>query len=106
MADLKKLRKKLENRLTELETEAKTIDSELRVPGDQDTEERAIELETEEVLEGLGNAAVAEIEQIRNALNRMDMGTYGICLVCGDDIDDRRLDAVPHTPRCINCAGN
>jgi RNA polymerase-binding transcription factor DksA len=104
MPDLKKLRKKLEDRIAELEKEARAIDSELRAPGDQDTEERAIELETEEVLEGLGNAAVAEIEQTRNALNRMDNGTYGICLVCGDDIDERRLEAVPHTPRCINCA--
>lgn len=106
MADIKKLRKRLEKRLAELETETRVIDSELREPGDQDTEERAIELETEEVLEGLGNAAVAEIEQIRNALNRMDNDTYGICIVCGDDIDDRRLEAVPHTPRCINCAGS
>jgi len=106
MADFKKLRKRLEDRLAELEAETKFIDSELREPGDQDTEERAIELESEEVLEGLGNAAVAEIEQIRNALNRMDNDTYGICVVCGDEIDDRRLEAVPHTPRCINCAGS
>ena len=105
MANLKKLRKRLEDRLSELQAETKTIDSELREPGDQDTEERAIELESEEVLESLGIAAVAEMQQIENALNRMETGTYGICVVCGDDIDDRRLEAVPYTPRCINCAG-
>ena len=97
-------RRELLDRIEELEAEARSIDSELREPGDQDTEERAIELESEEVLEGRGIVVNAEIEQIRNALGRMDTGTYGICIVCGDDIDDRRLEAVPQTPRCINCA--
>ena len=28
----------------------------------------------------------------------------GQCVVCGQDIDDRRLAALPHSDRCIRCA--
>lgn len=36
--------------------------------------------------------AVADIDQ---ALMRMREGSYGICVRCGDEIDERRLEALP-----------
>ena len=37
---------------------------------------------------------------IREALARMEEGTYGTCVDCGDAIDLARLRAIPWTPRC------
>jgi DnaK suppressor protein len=36
-------------------------------------------------------------------LLRIQDGTFGTCVHCGDDISRRRLEAVPWTPFCIRC---
>jgi len=41
--------------------------------------------------------------KIREALQRIDEGTFGICEDCGQRIDDRRLSARPVTSQCIEC---
>lgn len=101
--NLDDVRKKLEARRAELNSEAKDIDAELREPESPDAEERAIELENHEVLERLGEAAVKEIADIEAALTRIELGTYGVCVSCGEDISDARLDAVPYATRCTDC---
>jgi DnaK suppressor protein len=45
---------------------------------------------------------LAEIEQ---SLRRMETGEYGVCGVCGEAIPIARLNAIPWTRRCVNCAG-
>lgn len=97
------MKRRLEKRLAELNRETRAIDAELHEPGNPDFEERAIEIEGEEVLEGLGNVALDEMAQIKSALTRIDAGTYGVCTVCGNDIADARLDAVPYAARCVGC---
>ena len=37
---------------------------------------------------------------ITEALARIEAGTYGSCVVCGERIDDERLDARPEVPTC------
>ncbi len=37
------------------------------------------------------------------ALRRVDEGSYGLCLDCGEPIDERRLAALPATPFCTAC---
>lgn len=55
--------------------------------------------------------ALAHIEQARNrlhqvdeALERMDEGTYGVCVDCGEEIPPARLEARPLSIRCVDCA--
>ena len=43
------------------------------------------------------------ISKIKEALDRLDNGTFGICEECGGDISDARLKARPVTTLCINC---
>ncbi len=43
------------------------------------------------------------IEKIKEALERIDNGTFGICEVCGTDIGEERLKARPVTTLCIEC---
>lgn len=42
-------------------------------------------------------------KQIDQALERIDMGEYGVCRACGQDIDERRLEIVPTTRICVPC---
>ena len=40
---------------------------------------------------------------VRAALARIDQGVYGICADCEEEIDPKRLNAVPWAPLCIRC---
>jgi DnaK suppressor protein len=43
------------------------------------------------------------ISKVKEALDRLDQGTFGICEECGEDISDKRLKARPVTTLCIKC---
>ncbi|HWI41650.1 MAG TPA: RNA polymerase-binding protein DksA [Verrucomicrobiae bacterium] len=43
------------------------------------------------------------LNKIREALGRIDDGTFGICEKCGEDISEGRLKARPVTTLCIDC---
>ena len=43
-----------------------------------------------------------ELEEVEDALRRIDDGTYGKCIDCGRPIEADRLEAVPWTPYCFN----
>jgi len=43
------------------------------------------------------------VKKLREALQRIDDGTFGICEVCGKDISEKRLMARPVTTLCIDC---
>jgi DnaK suppressor protein len=43
------------------------------------------------------------LRKVRGALNRLARGTYGACLHCEEDINPKRLAAVPWTAYCIQC---
>lgn len=94
----------LKARLDELSGRLRRIDDELDQPVSERFEEQATEREDEEVLEDLGAAGLREIRMIEAALDRAEQGTYGICVRCGEAIGDERLDVVPQTPFCRDCA--
>ena len=95
----------LEARLRELDTRLHVIEDELDSHQSKDWGELAVEREEDEVLEGIGRSGLAEIEQIRAALARIADGSYGFCVTCGNEISAERLDVLPATPFCRNCAG-
>jgi DnaK suppressor protein len=41
------------------------------------------------------------LQQVREALKRVDAGTFGQCLVDGRPISEKRLNAIPWTPYCL-----
>lgn len=43
------------------------------------------------------------ISKVKEALERIDDGSYGVCELCGEDISDKRLEARPVTTCCIDC---
>lgn len=92
-------------RRNELLSRLKGIDAELESHHSQDWEELAVERETDEVLEHLGEAGLKEVRLIDMALARMKDGSYGICMQCGERISAKRLDVLPFTGVCRACAG-
>ncbi len=43
------------------------------------------------------------IKKIKDALKRIEDGTYGYCDICGEEISLKRLEARPVTSKCISC---
>jgi DnaK suppressor protein len=44
------------------------------------------------------------LAQVEAALRRLDNGSYGTCENCGRPINPERLEAIPYTAYCIDCA--
>ena len=44
-----------------------------------------------------------ELEEINEALKKIDEGTYGICEMCEEPISEERLKVKPHAKYCIIC---
>jgi len=105
MKNYEEIAKTLERRLVELTSNITDIDSELRSSLSADWAEQATQLEDQDALEGLEKTKLQEIAQIREALQRIGQGSYGVCLKCGEAIDLRRLKAQPTATRCVSCAG-
>ncbi|WP_207935231.1 TraR/DksA C4-type zinc finger protein, partial [Helicobacter cinaedi] len=44
-----------------------------------------------------------EMRDIRNSLQKLKDGIFGICEMCDDEIDVERFKVKPHAKYCINC---
>lgn len=104
MHDIEAPKARLETMLTELEERQQRIDEDLGDPLDPDSSERAVEMEDDVSLEGEAALVAREIASVRRALARLDDGSYGTCLRCGEEIAPARLEARPEAALCISCA--
>ncbi len=80
------------------------IDKDVRHKVSADWVEQATERENDEVLDSLGNTAEQELAMIDTALRRIDSGDYFFCSVCGATIPESRLELLPFSTRCVDCA--
>jgi len=107
-ADVDRLRQKLEFQLHEtrqflrhMEREAKSLD----VEATQDSADRCvISLSKESLYERISQRRTV-LRLIEAALKRIADGSFGICVGCGDGIQDQRLQALPWTQFCLRCQG-
>ena len=83
--------------------------------GDPDSDDAAIDVER-----GFADSAHSTAERARllsvmkalranlrwvdRALNKMELGTYGVCERCGNEIPLERLEALPWAILCVECA--
>jgi RNA polymerase-binding transcription factor DksA len=104
MADTATLIQRLKARRAELVQDLEQIEDALDDEPPKDWEDRAAERQGDEVLEAMGQHDQDELRRIDAALERYAAGDYGVCVKCGDDIAPERLEAVPETPFCANCA--
>ncbi|MCO5322212.1 MAG: TraR/DksA family transcriptional regulator [Microthrixaceae bacterium] len=87
----------LESRLAEVPTEPSGVSD-----GWGETEHLTLAEQAELTvhLDWMAQAALGEIEA---AFERLDAGTYGYCVTCGDAIGAERLEALPAAAHCVNC---
>jgi RNA polymerase-binding transcription factor len=53
---------------------------------------------------GVGNSLLVTEEKLERALAKLEEGSYGRCDRCGEPIAPGRLEAVPESVVCIDCA--
>jgi RNA polymerase-binding protein DksA len=104
MPDIAAAKDRLNKMLAELEGRQQRIGEDLEEPLNPDSSERAVEMEDDASLEGQAVLLEREIASVRRALARIDDGTYGECVRCGESIAPARLEARPEAALCINCA--
>lgn len=69
-----------------------------------DWSDQASERENDEVLVSLGDSSEQELVMVKQALQRIDDGSYFHCSECGAEIPRARLDLLPFTAHCVDCA--
>lgn len=99
-------RKTYEKQIDELKAEAQELVEEME-PGDIQFDEESgeggttsVDRELDLVLSAQASAVIEDIDQ---ALAKIEAGTYGICENCGQLITKARLEALPYARLCIQC---
>jgi len=71
--------------------------------GAQDIADKASNSYTKEFLFSLSNSERDVLQLVDEALERLGDRRYGFCVVCEDEMDKKRLEAVPWAKHCISC---
>ena len=69
----------------------------------QDIADKAANSYTKEFLFSLSNSERRLLQQVDDALTRIDGRRYGVCASCEDSMNLKRLQAVPWAILCIRC---
>lgn len=99
-SELETLRADLRARLEKYEAHQHRQDGAL----EKDSEEQAVQIQNDEVVDSLEEEVRIELGQIEHALRRLANGQGDECEQCGENIDPRRLQILPYTTMCIKCA--
>jgi RNA polymerase-binding transcription factor len=97
----KLLQKKLE--ILEAYNKNKTYGKEADGEGAQDIADKASNSYAKEFLFSLSNSERDMLQLVDEALGRIDGRRFGVCVSCEDEMDKRRLEAVPWARHCISC---
>jgi DnaK suppressor protein len=98
---------RLQTLRNELTQRIDSIDSDIhhkKEPVEKDFAEQVTQRENDEVLSAIDEEAQQTVFLIDKALAQIKAGTYGTCSVCGEEIAEQRLQALPYATTCINCA--
>jgi DnaK suppressor protein len=107
--DKKKLdnfKKRLEERQQALRKTVSRTEEDGRIADQdsaQDIADRAASSYTKEFLFSQSNNERQLLQMVETALQRIREGSFGECVGCGNEINARRLEAVPWTRYCIEC---
>jgi len=69
----------------------------------QDVADRAANSYNKEFLFHQSNTDRQLLQMVDAALERIREGSFGECISCGNEINPKRLEAVPWTRHCIEC---
>lgn len=71
--------------------------------GAQDLADMASSAYAKEFLFSLSNTERDLLRLVDDALRRIDKANYGVCVVCANPVERKRLDAVPWARHCLAC---
>ncbi len=106
------VREKLEAQLVKLQADLATIEKSLDLKNRTDVARpgfgKRVGDYTSEVIERTTREGSAQnlrtmIAEVERAIERVDEGTYGFCVDCGQPINPERLEVKPSATQCIDC---
>lgn len=103
---LENFKKRLEDRQRELRATVNRTAQDGREADQesaQDVADRAAQSYNKEFLFHQSNNERQLLQMVESALSRIHEGTFGQCISCGEEINPKRLEAVPWTRHCIEC---
>jgi len=106
--DIQRLRQKLEFErretrqfLRRVEEEAQSLNADTTL----DSGDRSVISLSKETLFERSSQRRTVLRLVEAALKRIADGSFGVCIGCGDEIQSRRLEALPWTQFCLRCQG-
>lgn len=69
----------------------------------RDFADQPAQRENDQAIDRLRVLTEWELDQIDSALVRIALGDYGTCARCGQAIDAKRLELLPHAELCASC---
>ena len=97
MEQKKTLLDSLADQSEDMKNLVKTVDS-----GDE--ADVAADVIDRQLLTSIGTQDAIRLQQIENALDRINQDKYGRCIKCGKEIPAERLEVLPYALMCIQCA--
>jgi DnaK suppressor protein len=102
-AERERLQEMIDDYARELEEARMTESSSDRSPDPGNAEASSMKVEYAKEL-SLEQNTLELLGKVEHALSRMDSGGYGICERCGKAIPMERLDVLPYSTLCVDCA--
>ena len=96
------LEKRLREKERELWADMTRTEAEARTSGVAETQNGDVAAESKESLFQETTSDWNVFTQVRDALQRIEKGTYGTCVDCGRQIEEHRLDSLPWTAYCLD----
>ena len=101
-ATRRRLSKEYENLIKSI-NRSRLAAEEIKLENTKDEGDLATISHERELLYNLHESDYARLRYLEHAMKAMDRGDYGECVRCGEDINAKRLEAVPWATTCIRC---
>ena len=98
---LEEIQAELERSIAVLKGEAEQDERVSDYP--QDPADAGANLSESERTQAVLHVARTQHSEVLEALRRVEIGTYGTCVVCGGGVPEGRLEAKPEAARCVPC---
>lgn len=100
--NIRELEKQLRDKERELWADMSRTEAEARGSAPAEAQDVSVSAEGKEVLFQETTSDWNVYTQVRDAIQRIERGTYGKCVDCGRPIEDHRLASVPWTSYCLD----
>lgn len=107
MTDVNKHKTELLALKNEYETRIEKITDHIHHPQDElnhHWDDQAVSANENDMRKNLLVEAEHNLGLVNSALARIDNDSYGICMDCGEEIEEGRLDALPYATQCMRHA--